>query len=244
MENKDISQIAIERIKEKGIKPIPRQVFSIKRVMFWVVVGSSFIVGAFSFSLILSALLNNDWDLYNRFGFNFIVKTLPYFWLISLLVFTILGEYYYRKTLLGHRRGFILIVGIYLFSTTAFGTIFYALGFGEFMEKNLGEVPETYRSIILNRQEFWFNPDQGLLTGKIILVNDDTIQIIDSHGGIWTVDRKESLTRGQAIIEIGEKIKIVGSKIESGIFKALEIRPWMGNHSGNRNNPNPGFMMR
>ena len=99
MDNKNISQIALERIKGEGIKPISRIVFSTKRVLFWVAVAVALVVSALAFSLILSALFNNDWDLYNKFGFSFILRTLPYFWFISLVVFIILGEFYYRKNI-------------------------------------------------------------------------------------------------------------------------------------------------
>ena len=124
MENKNISQIVLERIKGEGLKPISKKVFNIKRILFWIAVIISLIIGAFTFSLILSELFNNDWDLFNKFGFNFILRTLPYFWLISLAVFVILGEYYYRKTLLGYRHTIIVVVGAYMASSIIFGTVF------------------------------------------------------------------------------------------------------------------------
>lgn len=228
MENKNISQIALERIKEEHIKPISRNVFSIKRVLFWVVVATSFIVGAFAFSLTIFALVNNDWDLYNKFGLSFIMRTLPYFWLVSLVIFTILGEYYYRKTLLGHRRGFVLIAGIYLISTTLFGSIFYLIGVGESVERSLVDVDPVYRNIILNRQEIWSHPEDGLLSGKIILVKDGVMQVMDADGFIWIVDKENSIIKGRVSVEIGERIKIIGNKTEDNYFRALEIRPWMG----------------
>lgn len=228
MENKNISRIVLERIREEGIKPISRNVFSIKRVLFWVVVTTSFIVGAFSFSLTIFALLNNDWDLYNKFGLSFVMQTLPYFWLISLVVFTVLGEFYYRKTLLGHRHRFTVIIGVYLISTSIFGSIFYFVGVGECVEKSLGEVSPVYRNIILNRHEVWSHPENGLLSGKIILIENGMMQVMDSDGFIWIVDKENSFTKGRTSIEIGERIKIMGDKIEDNYFRAREIRPWMG----------------
>lgn len=234
MENKNISQIAIERIREEGIKPISKNIFSIKRVLFWVVVCSSFIIGAFTFALILSALFHNDWDLYSKFGFSFVFKTLPYFWLASLLVFTILGEYYYRKTLLGHRRGFILIMGIYLISTTIFGSIFYLIGVGEFIEKSLENKSPVYRHIMLNRYEPWSHPEDGFFSGEIIRVIDGGIEVIDLDGFAWTVEIKDVSLRGRVPIEIGQRIKIIGHCLEAHMCIAEEIRPWMGMRKGMR----------
>lgn len=245
MENKNISQIVLERIKEEGIKPISRNVFSVKRVVFWVIVASSFIVGALSFSLTLFALLNNDWDLYNKFGLSLVIETLPYFWLIALAVFTLLGEFYYRKTLLGHRHRFVMIIGIYLISTSVFGSIFYFVGLGEYIEKSLNEAPPIYRNIILNRHGVWSHPEKGLLSGKIILIDNQIIHVIDPKGFIWIVDKNNSLIRGRASIQMGERVKIMGDKIDNNYFKAWEIRPWMGmNMKRNEGFPRPNLDLR
>ncbi len=232
MEKINISQIVLTRIKDEGIKPISRNLFSIKRVLFWVIVGLSFIVGAFSFALVLSALLNNDWDLLNKFGFNFIFKTLPYFWLISLALFTILGEYYYRKTLFGHRRGFFVIVGVYLVSTTLFGLIFYLAGIGNIVEDSFSEISPGYRNVILNRMEVWSHPEEGLLSGKVIFIGENEIQIVDPKGTIWIVNSENYNTRGKFQIEVGRIIKIMGDLNEDNVFKAEEIRPWIGSGVG------------
>lgn len=227
MENKNISQIVQERIREEGIKPISRKVFSIKRVLFWVAVASSFVVGAFAFSLILSALFNNDWDLYNKFGFNFIFKTIPYFWLVFLLIFTLLGEFYYKQTSFGYRSRVVVIVGIYMISTAAFGAIFYGVGVGDFIEKFLDESAPTYRNIILNRHQIWANPEEGLLSGQITKVFEDNIEIIDFNGIVWIVDTGDVVIRGDLELESGDRIKIIGNKNEGNNFDADEIRPWM-----------------
>jgi hypothetical protein len=228
MENKNISQIALERIREEGIKPISRNVFSLKRVLFWVVVASSFVVGAFAFSLVLSALFNNDWYLYDRFGLNFIFRTLPYFWLVSLAVFTILGEYYYRKTLLGHRRGFLVIIGIYLISTSLFGSIFYLVGVGGFIEESLENNISSYRGIILNRYEIWSHPEEGLLSGKITKVSDGEVEIIDKDGYIWIVNVGKASAQGKEEIDVDERVKITGKVTSNNNFSAEDIRPWKG----------------
>jgi len=228
MENKNISQIVLERIKGEGLKPISRRVFSIKRVLFWTAVAVSLIVGAFTFSLVLSSLFNNDWDLYNRFGFSFIFKTLPYFWIISLIIFVILGDYYYRKTLHGYRHTLIVVVGAYMASSIIFGSLFYILRIGDIIEKSLVDVPVVYRNIILNRHEVWAHPEDGLLSGKITKINDNDLELIDQDGNIWIIDTTSYDNRGKVNIQIGERIKIMGDIIENNNFSADEIRPWMG----------------
>lgn len=226
MENKNISQIVLERIKGEGLKPISKNVFSMRRVLFWTAVIISLIVGAFTFSLVLSGLFNNDWDLYSKFGFNFVLKTLPYFWIISLIIFIILGEYYYRKTLHGYRHTLIVVVGAYMASSIIFGSIFYVLRIGDFVERSLIDISPMYRNIILNRHEIWTHPEDGLLSGKIIKVNTDEIELIDEDGNVWVVDTASYDNRGKVTIEIGERIKILGEIIDENNFSADEIRSW------------------
>lgn len=228
MENKNISQIALERIKGEGIKPISRKIFSIKRVLFWLAVALSLVVTALAFSLILSALFNNDWDLYNKLGFNFILKTLPYFWFLSLIIFIILGEYYYRKTLLGHRRNLFMVLGIYILYTVVFGEIFYLVGIGSFIEKSLLDNAPSYSNFVLNRHEVWLHPEEGLLSGTIVLVGDNEVELIDINGSVWIVNTERAFSYGNVNVEVDEKVKILGDKVEDNIFDAEEIRPWVG----------------
>lgn len=227
MENKSISQIALEKIKEDKIVPISKNIFSIKRVLFWVAVATSFIVGAITFSLVLSALFNNDWDLYNKLGFSFVFKTLPYFWLASLLIFTFLGEFYYRKTLFGHRKGFIVVLSVYMISTTLFGTIFYLVGTDNFIEESLENEAPIYRHMMFNRYEVWSHPENGFFSGKIVRIIDEGIEVVDPEGYIWAVNTKDAFIRGRIEVEIGEKIKIIGKCIDN-ICVAYEVRPWQG----------------
>lgn len=228
MENKNISQIVLERIKGEGLRPISKNIFSIKRVLFWTAVLISIIVGAFTFSLVLSSLFNNDWDLYNKFGFNFILKTLPYFWIISLIIFVILGEHYYRKTLHGYRHTLIVVVGAYMASCIIFGSLFYILRIDDLIENSLVDISPQYRNIILNRYEVWSHPEDGLLSGRITRISDGIIEVIDSNGVVWIIDTTGSTNRGKVDIEIGERIKILGDIIDNNNFSADEIRAWIG----------------
>ncbi len=226
MKNKNISQIVLERIKGEKIKPISRRIFYIKKVLFWTVVTLSLIIGSFIFSLILSGLFNNDWDLYDRFGFNFIMKTLPYFWLGSFLIFTILGEYYYRKTLLGHRLRYVIVIGFYMISTIIFGSIFYFVGIGDVLEKSFIDISPVYRNIILNRINFWSQPEEGLLSGIVTKIGNEEIEVKDSNGLIWSVNINGASNRNQVNLFVDEKIKITGDIIDDSLFVADEFRSW------------------
>lgn len=241
MENKDISQIALEKIKESGIKPISKNVFNIKRVIFWSLVSFSVIIGAISFAIVLSILFTNDWYLYNKLGFGFIFKSLPYFWLLSLLVFTVLGDFYYRRTYLGYRHRTITIVGVYIILTIVSGSILHVIGMGRIVEESMSRNIPMYRGFMFDKNEFWSHPENGLLSGKIIGVNENLIEVIDSNGVIWAIDIGDAFIPARVDLKVGEIIKIVGDNDTDDIFRANEIRPWMGNGS-NKNDPRNKMM--
>ena len=226
MENKNISQIALERIKDGGIKPISKSIFNLRRVIFWALVGLSITIGAISFSVILSILTNNEWDLYNRFGVSFILKTLPYFWFVCVILLAILGDIYYKKTPLGHRPNTIIIVSAYIIATTVLGSTLHFIGVGSVVEESISQNIPIYHVLVFDKDEFWSNGDEGLIAGKIIFVNGKSINIIDFNNSLWTINIEDADIIGKTQIQEGEIIKVIGDAGENNTFIAEEIRPW------------------
>jgi hypothetical protein len=229
MENKDISQIALEKIRESGIKPISKNVFNIKRVIFWSLVSFSVIIGAVSFAIVLSILFTNDWYLYNKLGFGFIFKSLPYFWFLSLLIFTILGDFYYRRTSLGYRHRTITIMGVYIILTIVSGSVLHVIGMGKIVEDSLSRNIPIYRGFMFDKSEIWSHPEKGLLSGEIIEANEDFIKVLDSNGDIWILNIERAFVGKKVKIKSGEMIKILGDIDENNVFTVEQIRPWIGN---------------
>ena len=77
-----------------------------------------------------------------------------------------------------------------------------------------------------NDENVWSNPEQGLLGGKIIEIDGNTLRIEDFVGQIWQVDIEGAKVPFHVEIEVGEKYKFVGQKIDNISFTALGIRPW------------------
>jgi len=220
---KDISQIALERIKASGLKPLSKNVFNIKRVIFWSLVGTAVLIGAVAMSVNLSLLFTNDWYLYHKFGLGFIFRSLPYFWFGCLILFLFLGEYYYRKTLIGYRRSFLMIIGIYILLTTIVGSIFYLLGLGESFERSLSKNIPIYRNMVFDRDELWSHPEQGLISGKIIEVNGPMVKILDLNQNIRIIHLDNIPLGGQDRIKMGHSIKIIGDQDLDDSFSASQL---------------------
>lgn len=225
--NKDISKIALDQIKKTGMEPVSRTIFNLKRVTFWTLVVFSMLVGSISFAIILSILVNNDWELYNRFGLNFILNTLPYYWLLCLVIFAVLAEFYYRKTFFGYRHTILSIIGFYITITIAMGGIFQLLGVGNHMEQYLFNNVRAYHNLRLNNAKFWVNPDDGLLVGEIIEVNNDRLRITDFSNRIWIINIPEFNEINTQQVQVGQIIKIIGDREDENVFSAEIIKPFV-----------------
>lgn len=228
MENKDISQMALQKIKEGGIKPIPKNFFNFKRVIFWSLVFFSIIVGIVSFAILLSILFTNDWYLYNKLGLGFIFKSLPYFWVLALILFTILGDFYYRRTSFGYRYKTTTIVGVYILITIFFGSILHIIGIGKGVEESFHRNIPIYHGFMFDRDEFWSHPEEGFISGQIILIDGNLIRIIDIKNNIWVIETNDAFIGRKVKIQEGEFVKIIGG-FGDGIFIAEQIRPGIGN---------------
>lgn len=242
MIKKDISQIAVQMIKQIDMKPASKVLFDFRKIMFWSLVGAMVFAGSLSFAVILFLLINNDWSLYGRLGPGFILKTLPYFWFVFLTIFIFLGEYYYKKTTFGYRYQLLTIIAVYVLVTVLFGSVMYVSGLGENIEEKLNTNVPVYRSMMFDQQNAWSQPEKGLLAGTILSLNGSSIEIIDFNNVIWNIDISSAFIQDRVELSLNEIIKIIGNIEENGLFKADEIRPWMGR--GSHKMLNSGGMMK
>jgi len=244
IENKNVSQIVLAKIKEDGIKPISKKYFDFKKVIVWSSIGFLVLVGVISFSIIFSILFNNDWYLFDRLGFSFILKTFPYFWLASLFLLAILAKFYYRKTASGYRYRLTVVVGGYVLLTVIGGAILSVAGLGELIEESFSQNISVYRGVMFDKKEFWSHPEEGLVSGQVVLVSEDgdTIQLLDFNNNLWQVNIGETIIGKKVQIRKGEFLKILGELDGKGCINAEQIRPW-GRNQINKDK-DVGRMMR
>ena len=99
---KNLEEKIINLIKNKKIQPEPKWKFLIKNYSWWLAGIISIIIGSISSAVVFYMLFNNDWDIYQKTGsslLSFILISLPYFWLICLIIFILLADYYLKNTI-------------------------------------------------------------------------------------------------------------------------------------------------
>lgn len=222
------------KIKEEKIEPKSRWRFLLKDYFIWLAFGASVIVGALAFCVALSSIVDNDWDIYRYLSVSpmkHFLLSLPYLWIVLLVLFLGLAFYNYRHTKGAYRHGTFVVLGLSVVGGLVLGSVFHSFGMGRKIDRMLAKNIPLYQNIncCCNRKNIWTQPGKGLLGGKIIsVVNPDRFEVEDFVGEPWEVEGINVLWRGSAIPRKGILIKIVGEKRENHFFRAREVRSWNG----------------
>ena len=165
MEDKNICDEVFEKIKASHIKPKPRWECLLKNYIFWGLFVLSLIVGALAVSVIIFMVQNDDWDLHEKLSgdlLNFIFATLPYFWLIVMVAFITIADYYIRHTRTGYRYNLMLIIVISIGSSAMLGAMAHSAGLGRIIVDVMSAKIPLYENLNFNRAKMWIQPEKRL----------------------------------------------------------------------------------
>ncbi|MFH1427473.1 MAG: hypothetical protein ABIG60_03005 [Patescibacteria group bacterium] len=231
MNNKDLSQIVLNKIKEKKINPKPKWEFILKNYTFWGVFVMSIIIGSLASSVLIHMMINNDWDLLREFSNNrleFIFLTLPYIWFIILVLFITLAYYNFKHIKSGYRYKFEIIILASIIISILCGSLFYIIGFGQAIEYTFRENVPTYNMLMSPRDRVWLNPDKGLLIGKVINIeSEENFNLEDLNLKIWQIMAEEAALGCHLELKLGYRVKVIGEKVNESQFRALIVRPFL-----------------
>lgn len=225
------SQKLINKIVSEDIKPSPRWHFVFKNYIFWIVFFMFIIFGSIAFSIILYAVAESDFNLLMSLSHSriqFLIASLPFLWILFLIIFLIISIFGIRHTKTGYRYPLLKILSINIVISILLGVLFFYTGGAERMEQIFAENIPAYRGIEENKISRWSDPESGFLAGVIIEDNNGIILIEDLSGKKWEISIQEIIISQRLSLEIGEKIKIIGEILEDNIFAAKEIRGWEG----------------
>jgi fumarate reductase subunit D len=230
---KKLCDRVLEKIKEENISPRPQWAFLVKDCFIWSAFVVSVIVGSLAFCVVLAVSLNNDWDIYERLGrtpFQHIIFSLPYLWIILLILFFWLAYFNYKHTKHGYRYHTFTVLGLSVISSIVLGSIFHTTGIGTRIDRFLDQSYSQFK--MLNccqiHEDVWNQPERGLLGGKIKEVIDQKdFRLEDFSGIVWIVREDDGTIEFEPVRVVkGEEVKIIGKKEDENVFWAKEIRPW------------------
>jgi len=228
---KNISNEVLKKIKDNNIKPKPLWYFITKNYFIWSVFGISIILGSFAFSMVLFIIKQLDWDIYHYMGGSFlstVFVSLPYLWLIFLILFTGIAYYNFIHTKRGYRFKFMSVLLMSLIISIILGTGLYFNGFSERLENIFSEKIPYYNRLVYSCEEQWMQPERGLLAGTIIETGlpENNFILMDLNNNRWKIEASKVIWKGKTTSVVGLKIKLIGKRIDDNNFKAMEIRPW------------------
>lgn len=223
-----LSSTIIKEIKEKDIKPIPKWQFALLHIGMWILFGFALLFGSLATGIILFHLATTDWEVVPRIagGLHSFIYVLPYIWILVVGLMIFLATKVYKHTIKGYRVRPSIIVTIAIIASLILGSILFATRFAQGMDKLLREKVQPYRQYQELREKVWQAPERGLLPGKIVKMDNNSLWIIDDYTGKkWEVDVADAILPPLAPPpRIGDHIVIVGEKTDASTFDAEGIR--------------------
>lgn len=224
--SKDTNNTILDRIAEENISPIPRWKLVMKNILMWVFGILALFVGSLAFAVILYMVSENEWGLYSENKSNpasFILTTLPYFWILLVIIFTLAARLYIRHTKKGYKFSVPLVAGGSIGASILLGSVFYFTGLGNIIDKTFEEQVPLYARYLSPHHRPWLHPEEGLLAGKIIEIEENEIIIIDIDDEEWDVVLVEDAEDDYEELELYMFIRMIGETVDDHVFEAEHI---------------------
>lgn len=230
---KNLIQDTLEKIKAQKIAPAPRWKYLVREYGLWGALILVIVLSAAALSVAHYSLVSLDWDLYPFLQQSFLryaFSIFPFFWVIILGLFFLLAFFDLRRTATGYRFNWVQLALIIGGSVLVLGLGMSWVGWGGKLNGRLAkDIPYYGRHMMVMREAQWMQPERGLLAGTIERVTQDALVLIDLEGKKWEIEMNQGVVVRPAVnLSIGEMVKIIGTKKEKNVFKAGEIRPWIG----------------
>ena len=224
----DLNKKILNTIETKHITPKPRWQFVLKNNTLWVLVGIATLIGSFACAVILFILTDNDWDIF-RFLDKSILETIliaaPYIWIGVLILILGITEVsvLYTKNGYKYTKRFIGIISIVV--SVVLGIGLYFIGFGNILHKKLVDQIPWYENLVYTKQNEWYYPEKGLLSGTIATIGDNTFTIIAPDKSIWIITTDAEVFEEEDL-SVGLPVKLVGEQTGQKTFEVDDIRLW------------------
>ncbi len=229
MSQKKFDEKLLEKIKAGHLAPKPRWRFLVKNYLVWGLGALALLVGGLAFSVIIYMFSFNDWDIYSQMSnslFEFVILTLPYFWIVILVLFILAVNYNLRHTKTGYRYPVAGIVAGTIVISMALGVLFFGVGMGQAIDDALAENIPLYENIINQRVQFWNAAQTGRIAGVVnAITSEDSFTMITPDNREWLISAGSASLPSEFEVVSGMPLKLLGQKTATSTFSASEILP-------------------
>jgi hypothetical protein len=227
----DLVKKTLEAIRQKHITPTPRWQFLLKDYLVWAGAGIMLVLGSLAVPVIIHMLVTNDWDVYEYLNGSlgqFVLLTLPYFWIVCLTLFVALAYYNIRHTKSGYRFHMLYVSIGSIAVSLLFGAALYGAGLGQIIDQTLADHVPFYEQIARPRRLLWMQDDHGLLAGTVTgIVDDAHFILIDFRNKNWEVTyQAPAMYQPLPFLQDGIRIRAIGRRVDDTHFKAHMLAPF------------------
>lgn len=219
----------LAQIKNNKLAPKPRWRFLLKNYMVWLSGVAALLVGAAAVSVMIYLFKYNDWEVCRQTHKSlaeFFLLTLPYFWLLFLGFFVFVIYYNLKHTKHGYRYPLYALILVSVAASIILGSGFFLMGWGEKIDDILGRRMPFYGQVMNRQMAFWFNPEEGRLTGIVVDLPDERgyFYLVDPVGGNWQILSLRDRRRPEFLLE-GQPVNLIGQVLSDYQFQAEMVRP-------------------
>jgi hypothetical protein len=231
------SKKIIEKIKKEKIQQIPKWYFVVPNILIWLGFAIFVFVGAVAFSIILLSIQQTDFNLVSHMSHSRVelfLGLLPFFWIITLLIFLAAAIFTFKKSKKGYKFGWPRLLSLSTAASFLLGILFFIGGGSGLLENTFAEQVSYYECLQEKKQKIWMRPEEGFLSGTIEKVDMDRLQLIDFNNKKWDIDYGDAVIAPPVFLEKGEQVKLIGKITLANTFQAKEVRPWDGKNNRNK----------
>lgn len=243
----------MHKIEREQIKPVPGWRFVIWNGFYWVAWGVTIVVGSAAVAASIFVISNAGWKYYAATSssfFEFFVKSLPYLWIVVLLIFIILSVENFKKTKRGYRLSLIWTLLTSVGLSCLGGAILFYFGFGYVIDEDLGQVIPFHQTMIEHQKTVWNNPPAGLVAGEVVEVDEagQTMLMQTFNGTELNISTASLMTHDLETLANFNEVRVVGyfedsASGEVSVFTACLVIPWeiYGHRDGSGRPKMPGW---
>ncbi len=234
---KDRSKSILDEIEKRKAVPIPRWHFVLQRFGFWLLAAISVLTGSIAMATAIYVFIDNDFIEDHEYIHLFlaerpmiaeIVASIPYIWLATLALFTLVAYFGFRHTKTGYRYATTKVIAGALLASLLLSVGLNTIDVGKVIHRYLIENVHVYNKLVYANEHRWTHAEKGLLGGKVIQYLKDKNRLIikDFNKNIWQIDMSNTEVRPGTRLVPGKHVKITGVVVATQTFKAYTIQGW------------------
>ncbi|KKP69171.1 MAG: hypothetical protein UR66_C0001G0053 [Candidatus Moranbacteria bacterium GW2011_GWE1_35_17] len=226
---KNPAQKIIEKIKQEKIVPESKIFLNWKNYLFWFIWMTTLFLGAIFFSFIILNLLDIHPSVIRQLGlgriFFILARTAPYLWIVLAILAGVSGFLAIKKTKRGYRYSILFITSIGVLIISMLGAFLHLAKINRHMGEGKMFNRPMSRGIAFPVEKRWQDPQEGLLGGKIIKIDEEFFNLRGFDNEVWEVRYSNETEFKIRKMEENIMVAIIGEKIGEHIFKASLVLP-------------------